>query len=144
MSQLLWGKQKGPFAAPPEWTKKRSPWAYLPLWLLLPATVIFIAFSLPTLTAFYSCSTTVTCAGVALPALASGSYQGVAFFTGGLMAVAVVLGVVAAFRLKRWPVWVCWPMAALGLVLAIAAFLMLIGSIPTPVGEVIPETVGAT
>lgn len=140
MSQTLWGKQKGPFAAPPEWTKHRSPYAVIPIWLLLPLTVIISAFSFPTLLAYYSCSgpDAATC-GTTMPGVRDGTLKGVAVYTGLLVVVALLLGVVAALKLKRWPAWLCWAMAGVGLVLAAIAFLTLIGSVPNPFGEIIPR-----
>jgi hypothetical protein len=140
MSQTLWGKQKGPFAAPPEWTKQRSPWAYLPIWLFLPLTIVTIVFALPSLTAFYTCSDGgggAACVGTALPPVSGGTHGDIAIFTGWMFLIALVLGVFAALRMKRGPVWLCWTLAAIGFGLAIVAFLMLTGTVPTPVGEVI-------
>lgn len=143
LSQLLWGKQKGAFAAPPEWSKQRSPWAVIPIWLMLPLTIFFIAYSFPPLLGFYSCSElgSPTCVGMALPDVRDGTLKAIAVFTGLMMFVGLAMGLMAAIRLKRWPVWLCWLMAAIGFLLAVLAFLMLAGSLPTPVGQVIPRSV---
>ena len=55
MSQLLSGKQKGRFGAPPEASVQRSPWAYVPIIFLLPLTIIIGVITLVSWVTYYNC-----------------------------------------------------------------------------------------
>jgi len=140
MSQLLSGKHKGRFGAPPEASVQRSPWAYIPIIVLLPLTIIVVAVTAVPWATYYKCSDTSDfdnplCVGAGIRPVEYGSMSGIVAFTGLLLALAFVLSIVAAIRMKKWPVWVCWTIAVVAFGCALAALLMLNGSLPTPFGE---------
>lgn len=139
MSQLLSGKQKGRFAAPPEPGSGRSQWAYVPIMVLLPVTVVVGVFGMVSATTYFNCRNmdTPQCVATPLRTVVDGTYTGVSVFTMALLLLAFVLVLTAAVRLKRWPVWLCWGMAAVSLGLVVVAFLMLNGSLATPFGTLV-------
>lgn len=144
MSQLLSGKQKGRFAAPPpEGSAERHPFSYIPIMVLLPLTIVLVVMTAVPWVTYYNCRNTgnfdnQVCVGVHLRPVESGSMLGIVAFTGLLLALAFVLSIVAAVRMKKWPVWVCWSIALVSCALAVTALLMINGSLPTPVGELGP------
>jgi len=140
MSQLLSGKQKGRFGAPPEASTQRSPWSYVPIIVLLPITIILAVITAVPWTTYYNCRDTGNfdnplCVGARLRPVEDGTMLGVVSFTGLLLGLAFVLCIVAAIRMKAWPVWVCWALAVVACACAVLALLMLNGSLPTPFGE---------
>ena len=58
MSQLLSGKQKGRFGAPPEASVQRNPWSYVPIIVLLPVTIILVVITAVPWTTYYNCRDT--------------------------------------------------------------------------------------
>lgn len=140
MSQLLSGKQKGRFGAPPEASAQRSPWSYVPIIVLLPVTIVLVVITAVPWTTYYNCRDTSDfdnplCVGARLRPVEYGTMNGIVLFTGLLLALAFVLTILASVRMKAWPVWVCWALAVVGCAFAIGALLMLNGSLPTPFGE---------
>lgn len=137
MSQLLSGKNKGRFGAPPEAGSTTSPWRVVPLYFAVPLTVIFLAVSGPAWLGYYSCGErheSICASGGSLRSAETGTISGVVLATGVALGLAVLLMVVASLRVRKWPLVVIYTMAALGLVLAVCAFLALNGSLPTPFG----------
>jgi hypothetical protein len=139
MSQLLSGKNKGRFGAPPEESARRSPWAYVPIIVLMPITIILVVITLVTWTTYYNCGDTTNfgssvCVGSGVKPIETGTMGGLVGFTGLLLALAFILSIVAAVKLKTWPVWIAWSIAAVACAFAIYALLALQGSIPTPFG----------
>ena len=143
MSQLLSGKQKGRFGAPPEASKQRSPWSYIPIIVLLPVTIILVVITAVPWATYYNCRDASNfdnplCVGAGLRPVEYGSMNGIVLFTGVLLVLAFVLTIVAAVRMKAWPVWVCWTLALVACGFVVAALLMMNGSVPTPLGELGP------
>ena len=140
MSQLLSGKQKGRFGAPPEASGRRSPWSYVPIIVLLPITIILVVITAVPWTTYYNCRDTTNfdnplCVGSRLRPVIDGTASGVVYFTGALLLAAFVLSIVAAVKMKSWPVWVCWAIAVVATVCVVLALLVLNGSVATPFGE---------
>ena len=139
MSQLLSGKQKGRFGAPPEASVQRSPWAYVPIIILLPLTIIIGVITLVSWVTYYNCGDVTNfdnpmCVGARLRPVESGTMTGIVIFAVVLLGLAFVLAILSAVRMKKWPVWVCWTLAVVGCACALATFLALNGSLPTPFG----------
>ena len=140
MSQLLSGKQKGRFGAPPEAKNQRNPWSYVPIIVLLPLTMVLVVLTAVPWATYYNCRDTGNfdnplCVGSRIRPVEYGSMNGIVGFTGALLALAFVLSIVAAVRMKKWPVWLCWAIAVVACAFAVAALLMINGSLPTPLGE---------
>jgi len=137
MSQLLSGRNKGRFGAPPEKGGKSSPWRVVPLYFAVPLTFMVLAVSVAPWLAYYSCGERheATCAsGGSLRSAETGSIAGIVTATGVALALAFIMMLLAAVLVKKWPLVVVYGMAVLALVLAVYAFLALNGSLPTPGG----------
>jgi len=72
MSQLLAGRNKGRFGAPPEVGPRAGMWRVVPLYFLVPITVLLLGLSMVTWTSYYAClgarSTACMSAGRSVPA----------------------------------------------------------------------------
>ena len=139
VSQLLRGKQKGRFGAPPEPTAKIQWWRPIPIYLLLPATVVFLVIGGTEWLTYESCrSNNSFCGTTKLHPIASGTYNGMLVATGFLLAVAIVGMVLAPAMLKRWPFWLCWLIALVAAFSAVFVFLVMSASVSTPFGGLGP------
>jgi len=141
MSQLLSGKSKGRFGAPPEITARSSPWRVVPLYILVPLTAVFLAVSLPAWLGYYACGERheVGCqTGGQLLTAQTGTLNGIVVATGVMLAVGMLLVLASVLLVRRWPLLFVYGMAVVGLVLVIYASLAFSGSVPTPGGTLGP------
>lgn len=141
MSQLLSGRQKGRFGAPPEPTKRSSPWRVVPLYILVPLTAVCLAVSSPAWLGYYACGERheVGCqSGGVLQVAQTGTLNGIIVATGLMLAVAVACVLLSVLLVRRWNLVVVYGLAVVALGLAIYAFLALSGSVPTPGGMLGP------
>lgn len=138
MSQLLSGKHKGRFAAPPDPTEKRSPWRAVPLYVLVPLTaMVFVLASVSWMT-YQSCGTPdqAFCLSFGtLRPVENGSLTGVVVFTGFMLGLSLLLVVLGAVKLRKGPLWFVYLAPLIALLLTVYVFLVFNGSLPTPVGE---------
>lgn len=143
MSQLLSGKAKGRFGAPPEVTKKSSPWRVVPLYILVPLTAVFLAVSLPAWLGYYACGERheVGCqTGGQLLTAQTGTLSGIIVATGVMLAVGILFVLASVLLVRRWPLVIVYGLAVVGLALVVYAFLAFSGSVPTPGGTLGPLT----
>lgn len=144
MSQLLSGKQKGRFAAPPN-AKSRRPWWYTaPVHLLVAPTVVLLALTFVIWNPYFSCydaglegEGAAFCVGVELLDSSTGSYRGIVFFTGGLLLLAIVCMLLAEILIRRLPFYVLWPLAATSTASVIATWMIMSGNLGTPFGRLL-------
>lgn len=137
MSQLLSGKHKGRFGAPPDPADVRSPWRAVPLYLPVPMTAVFFVVAGTSWLAYNSCGTADSeyCLNAgALRVVETGSLGGILGITGSALGLALVLVVVATVRVRKGPLWMVYLFAVVALALVIYAFLVLNGSMATPLG----------
>lgn len=137
MSQLLSGKHKGRFGAPPETGRGMSPWRVVPLYFLVPLTAIFLAVSVPGWLAYQSCGErheAVCMGGGAMRNAETGTMSGIVIATGVALATGILLVLVATLRVRNWPRTIVYGMALLGFLLVVYTFLALNGVVATPGG----------
>jgi hypothetical protein len=108
--------------------------------VLLPLTIVLAVITAVPWATYYNCRDTSDfdnplCVGARLRPVEYGTMTGIVGFTGVLLVLAFILSILAAVRMKKWPVWVCWSLAVIACGLAVAALLMINGSLPTPFGE---------
>jgi len=144
MSQLLSGKQKGRFAAPPT-AKSRRPWWYsAPVHILLAPTVVLLAFTFITWNPYFSCydaglegEGAAFCVGVERLDSSTGSYQGIVLFTGGLLLLAIVCMLLAEVLIHRLPFYVLWLLAVTSTACVATTWMIMSGNLGTPVGRLL-------
>lgn len=137
MSQLLSGKHKGRFAAPPDASEKRSPWRAVPLYLPVPLTAMFFALGGVSWLTYRSCGSpdAAFCFSFgSLRPVESGSLTGIMAVTGVALALSLLLVVAATVRLRKGPLWFVYSAPLVALVLSVYVFLVFNGSLETPLG----------
>jgi hypothetical protein len=137
MSQLLSGKTKGRFGAPPESGGETSPWRVVPLYFLVPLTAIFLAVTVPAWIGYQACGErheSVCMSGGALRNAETGTMSGIVLATGVALGAGILLVLLATLLVRKWPRTVVYSMALIGFVLVVYTFLAFNGSMPTPGG----------
>lgn len=140
MSQLLSGRHRGRFGAPPE---KGSPWwATAPVYGLLVLSTLGLVVTGAVFLAYAGCSDggTAACQSTRLLQSSTGSYTGILAVSGTALGAGLASGLVARVVLGRRHFLVSWGLAAVSLGCVALAFAVLSGLSPTPWGELLPDT----
>jgi hypothetical protein len=134
MSQLLSGKQRGRFGAPPG--PKRPWWQTVPTYMLLFVSVFAFVLAVVQWGQYFSCSGE-TCSAVQVLPLESGTYTGLVWLTGALLIVYLGCAVAAQITLSRtsMPFVVPLLLVLVGLSCVVLSWLILAGYVGTPVGS---------
>jgi hypothetical protein len=137
VSQLLSSrKPRGRFGAPPG--PGRPWWQTVPVYILLFASVFAFVLTLVQWAQYFSCadSSRPACSSAQLLTLESGSYAGLVWITGGLLAAYLGCAIAAQLTLSRPHVPFVIPLllGLLGLTCVVVAWLVLGGYIGTPFG----------
>lgn len=144
MSQLLSGKQKGRFAAPPTAKSRRPWWHSAPVHILLAPTAILLAFAFVTWNPYFSCydaglegQGADLCVGVEMLDSSTGSYRGIVFFSGALLLVGILCMLLAELLIRRLPFYVLWLLAATSTACVVTTWMIMSGNLGTPFGRLL-------
>jgi hypothetical protein len=142
MSQLLSSrKPRGRFGAPPG--PGRPWWQTVPTYMALFASVFAFVLTVVQWTQYFACagSSKPACASAQLLTLESGTYTGLVWVTGGLLAVYLGCAIAAQLTLSRphVPFIVPFVLVLVGLVCVVLAWLVLGGYVGTPVATLSPD-----